>query len=219
MGGPCVLCAMVHLMICLLQSVVLADTLAVRTLPAPPAVDGSVSAAEYRGEPSVRLTTGAGTVQVWIARQGGALYVAATMPDSTFYWGDDLVVSLDPDGSGGAQPGDGDRQWYLRRLLDSSVVMTAASGRWMQPGAPAPMLGTTRAGEGWLVASQSSSTSWTIELRISEGLLARGARPRLALRTFNDAPQGWWSWPLPPSGTPAQRVERNPGLWITLDVR
>lgn len=166
---------------------------------------------------SLQIRTDAGDVSVRISRSAGFVSIAATLPDSTYYWGDDFVISVDPDGSGGPAPGDGDRQWYLRRTLDSSVVLTAANGRWMQPGVPTPMLGATRSGPDWDVSSSSTSSGWSVELRIRESALRREAR--IAFRTYNDAPQGWWSWPAPPAGMPAQRVERNPGLWIPLDTR
>jgi hypothetical protein len=43
--------------------------------------------------------------------------------------------------------------------------------------------------------------------------------PRIAFRTYNSGPRGWWSWPAPPAGTPAQRVERDPRLWALLSFR
>ncbi len=84
------------------------DSLDVRRLGRAPSFDGRVDAAEY-GAPSIRIPTAAGEVTAWLGRHDGYLYVAAVLPDSSFYWGDDLVVSIDPDGSGGSSPGDGDR--------------------------------------------------------------------------------------------------------------
>jgi hypothetical protein len=49
---------------------------------------------------------GRGEVRVWVVRAGGAIHVAAAIPDSTFYWGDDLVVSLDV-GAAETRPGRG----------------------------------------------------------------------------------------------------------------
>src|SRR4051794_9381598 len=119
------------------------DTLDVRTLARTPVLDGRVDDAEY-GAPAIRITTAAGEALVRVGRRDGYVYIAATLPDTSFYWGDDFVVSIDPDGSGGTNPGDGDRQWYLRRTLDSSAVFTAAGGRWETPGQRTPMLGATR---------------------------------------------------------------------------
>lgn len=191
----------------------LRDTIPVTELTRAPMLDGRADFREY-GVPSVEIPTAAGSVSVWVARAGGYLYIAASLPDSTFYWGDDLVISLDANGSGGAAPGEGDRQWYLRRLLDSSVVSLATNGRWQTPGQPETVLGSTRHHADWDVASASGSAGWSLELRIREQLFS--GTPRLAFRTYNNAPQGWWSSPTPPTGTPAQRVERNPDLWIPL---
>ena len=203
------------LLLCALCVSTPGDTVDVRRLDRAPAFDGRIADGEY-GTATIRLTTAAGVVSAWVARHDGYLYIAASLPDSTFYWGDDLVVSIDPDGSGGTAPGNGDRQWYLRRMLDSSVVSTASGGRWQTPGQPTPMLGAVRHRDDWEVASTSTTAGWAIELRIRESALSA---PRMALRTYNDAPQGWWSWPAPAAGTPAQRVERNPDSWTVLRLR
>jgi hypothetical protein len=198
---------------------IIADTVDVRELPRAPDVDGRADDAEY-GAPSIRLRTPQGEVRVWLGRRDGWLHVAAALPDSTFYWGDDFVVSIDPDGSGGATPGDGDRQWYLRRTLDSSVVHVAAGGRWYGPGAPPTSLGTTREHADWRVASTTNGAGWTVELRVRERVVRTGnSMPRLAVRTYDDRPHGWHAWPAPPEGTPPIRVERTPDLWATLRFR
>lgn len=145
-----------------------------------------------------------------------SMFVLATMPDTSFYWGDDFVVSLDVDGSGGKSPGDGDRQWYVRRDPDSSVVSTASGGRWAPPGFEPPKLGAARSGDGWAVSTSSDSASWSVHLRIARALL--GKKPRIAFRTYDDAPQGWWSWPAPREGERATLVERTPDRWIPLEV-
>lgn len=193
-----------------------------RVLQAAPALDGSADVREY-GAPSISFSTAAGLVNVWLARHGGWLYLAAEMPDSSYYWGDDFVVTLDPQGRGGEQLAIGSRQWYLRRTLDSSVVLEVTpetQGRWMAPGRPTHSIGAQRTGPDWEVASSSSSTGWTVELRIRAAAARVGtALPRLALRTYNDAPRGWWSWPGPPAGTPAQRVERTPALWEPINFQ
>jgi len=196
-----------------------ADTIDAATLRAAPVMDGRVAEREYGDQP-IRITTAAGVARVWLARHDGFVYIAAALPDSTFYWGDDFVVSLDANGSADASPQPGDRQWYLRRTLDSSIVSTAVSGRWNTPGQEPPMLGPVRRGEDWDVASSSSSSSWTVELRIRDAAFGASstAPPRIAFRTYNDGPNGWWSWPEPASGTPAQRVERSPQLWTPIRV-
>lgn len=139
----------------------LADTLNVSRLPLEPVLDGRVGAREY-GIPAVDLRTAAGDVHVWIGRMAANIYFAATIPDSTFHWGDDFVVSLDPNGSGGGSPGAGDQQWYLRRVLDSIVVALAENGRWYSQGHEPPMLGSSRHDADWDVASTSSSSERTI---------------------------------------------------------
>ena len=195
------------------------DSVPVQSLKTAPVIDGRVDEREY-GAPAVRITTTTGDVRVWIARHNGFVYVAAALPDTSFYWGDDFVVSLDADGSADTSPQTGDRQWYLRRTLDSSVVLSAQGGRWEAPGQNTPSLGSTRRGADWDVASTSNDTAWFVELRVRESSIKSGAgTPRIAFRTYNSNPRGWWSFPSPPNGTPAQRVERSPNLWLPLTWR
>jgi hypothetical protein len=104
------------------------SVVAIRPLPDVPLLDGRVEAAY--GAPTLRLSTAAGAVLVWVAQHG------------------DFVLSLDRDGSGGTRPGDGDRQWYLRRVLDSSVVSDAVRGAWDAPGVTPVSLGAVRKGQG-----------------------------------------------------------------------
>ena len=196
------------------------DTLNVGQLAAAPTLDGTVGEREY-GAPNVKLPTGAGIARIWVKRHASYVYIAAEFPDSTHYWGDDFVVSLDPAGDGGGTPGLGDRQWYLRRTLDSSIVTTVnEAGRWYSSGNQPAMLGPTRHGPDWDVASGSTRQKWSVELRIrSTAIKPDRAVPRIAFRTYNDEPTGWWSWPAPPSGIPAQRVERSPDLWAPMRLR
>ena len=188
-------------------------------LAADPVLDGRVGESEYRRFVMIQKwpktsVTEERNVRVWLGQRKDFLYIAAELPDSSYYWGDDFVVSFDPDGSAGGAPGDGDRQWYLRRDLDSSVVATAVAGRWTIPGHEPPPLGKKRHGDGWDVASTSSADSWTVELRIRSPRL--GPMPRIAFRTYDDSPQGWWSWPVPPDSLRTTVVERTPNLWVPL---
>ena len=192
------------------------SSIVVRRLAEAPVLDGHAEASY--GSPTLRLPAANGDVLVWIAVHGEFVFVAARIPDSTFYWGDDLVLSVDPDGSGGDRPGDGDRQWYLRRVLDSSVVSQAVNGTWRAPGRP-PTLGAARKGAGWEVATRSTPSEWSIELRLARADVQRcTARARVALRTYNDQPHGWWSWPAAPEGHTPTHVEGTPSLWIPLTL-
>ena len=107
---------MISLLFCALCLAAPSDSLDVRRLARAPMLDGRVGDAEY-GVSSIRIATTAGEVTAWVGRHDGYLYLAASLPDSSFDWGDDLVVSVDPDGSGGANPGDGHRQSAPRLAL------------------------------------------------------------------------------------------------------
>lgn len=182
----------------------------VQAVSEPPELDGIVVSNEY-GDSSAVISKANAPVVVRFARHESFVYIAATIPDTSYYWGDDFVISLDPDGSGGEGPGPADRQWYIRRMTDSSVVVTAdSSGRWYT-GQP-PMLGQSRSGPDWTLATTSAEKSWAVELRIDESLVTD--RTRIAFRTYDDNPHGWWSLPEPAEGQPPHRVERSPNQWL-----
>jgi len=205
---------------CVLAAPASPDTLTIPLRQAPPHLDGQLESNEY-GLAAIHLPTASGRVDIWLSRTPGWIHLAAFLPDTSFYWGDDLVISLDPDGSGGARPGAGDRQWYLRRVLDSTRIFVSSGGRWISAGQEPPALGPVRADPDWELAANSSHSGWTVELRIRQGAFATAstAPPRLGLRTYNDQPSGWWSWPEPPVGIPARRVEQTPDLWIPVRLR
>ena len=182
------------------------DTIRVRAAALPPTAIAAL------GEPSVRIPTGQGSAALWLLATTDSAFVVARIPDSTWYWGDDLVVSLDVEGDGGAAPGHDDFQWYLRRMLDSSVVYRGRGGRWEAPrGDPSWRLGPEREGGGWTVSSASDSAGWTVVLRLGPAWLA--SRPRVAFRIYDDSPGGWHAWPAPAAGKQGSGVERVPDLW------
>jgi hypothetical protein len=194
----------------------MADTLKAVPLPSAPTFDGTVTEREY-GVPALQFTTAVGVARVWMGRHDDYLYIAAVLPDSTVDWSDDFVVSLDPLGRGDASPNGGDRQWYLRRILDKSVVVVAQPDGWYSSGHRPTVLGATRHHPDWDIASTSSSAGWMVELRIRLNVVKPGpGAPRIAFRTYNNQPSGWWSWPMPPDGVPPQHVEQRPDLWIPL---
>ena len=198
-----------------------ADTLRVREMTAgSPRFDGVVSEGEY-GAPSITLATAQGGVMIWAVRRGDTAYVAARMTDSTFYWGDDLVVSLDPLGDRTPGPGHDDTQWYLRRVLDSSVVNRGRHGRWMAPSDdPDWRLGKERSGDGWEVRSSSDGTGWSVELKLPLLWFAddTGRRATIAFRSYDDSPHAWYSWPAPLPGERPTKVEMTPVQWAVVVV-
>jgi len=199
----------------------LADTLVVRRAERIPVFDGRASREEY-GDPAATIVTRAGTVTIWARRVDGVVYLAALLPDSTFYWGDDFVISLDPVGDGTPAPGHDDVQWYFRRTLDSSVVFSGRHGRWMSPGDdPNWRLGVRRSLEqGWEVRSTSWASGWSVELRLDLAWLAGDGtgRPAIAFRTYNDAPGGWWTWPVAADLRQPTELERRPDRWALVEA-
>ena len=169
------------------------------------------------GPPQVRLRTGQGTALVWLQRANDTVVVTAVIPDSTPYWGDDFVLSLDIGGDGATAPQHDDFQFYFRRMPDSSVIFRGRNGRWEPPrGDPDWRLGKDRAGGGWEVACSSDPRSWRLRLRLDPAWLAgeNGRLPRIALRIYDDAPAGWFSWPGPGPKLPATLVEQDPSRWV-----
>ena len=194
------------------------DTLQIRSIAQPPAPGRTVDSAGY-GPPHLRLRTRQGTALVWLFRSADTFFVAASVPDSTPYWGDDFVLSIDTRGDGGANPQHDDFQWYLRRALDSSVIFRGRNGRWEAPkGDPDWRLRRERSGGGWEVSARDGPHGWSLLLRLDPAWLlgAAGRLPRIAFRVFDDNPQGWFAWPLP-QGTPQpSSVEGIPELWAPI---
>jgi hypothetical protein len=190
------------------------DTVAVRLVESVPADAGS--SAKALGEPSLRISTGQGAASIWLLRTRDSAFVLARIPDSTHYWGDDLVISLDVSGDRGTVPGHDDFQWYFRRALDSSVVYRGRGSRWEAPrGDPDWRLGASREGGGWTVGSRSDSAGWWLVLRLDGAWLQgeAGRRPGIAFRVYDDSPSGWFAWPAPAGGRQPAGVEGVPDLW------
>ena len=190
------------------------DTAPVRLVESAPADAGSSAAA--LGEPALRLGTGQGAASIWLLRTRDSAFVVARIPDSTYYWGDDLVISLDLSGDRGTVPGHDDFQWYFRRSLDSSVVYRGRGGRWEAPrGDPDWRLGPSREGGGWTVNSRSEAAGWSLVLRLDAAWLdgEAGRRPGVAFRIYDDSPSGWFAWPVRADGRQPSSVERVPDLW------
>jgi hypothetical protein len=193
------------------------DTLKIRSVPHPPPPDIKIDSAVL-GKPSVRIRTGQGTALVWLLHAADTVFIAASILDSTPYWGDDFVVSLDTRGDGAPSPQHDDFQLDFRRVLDSSVVYRGRSGRWEPPrGDPDWRLGTERSGGGWEVSGDNEAKGWSVLVRLDPAWLEgeNGGLPRIAFRIYDDAPSGWFAWPLP-RGTAPTMVERTPALWAPL---
>jgi len=199
----------------------LSDTIIVRplSLHAPPSLNDNPA---VLGSPQVQLKTGQGRVSVWLFRWRDTVFVRASIPDSTPYWGDDFVISLDTRGDAAPTPQHDDFQWYFRRAIDSSVVYRGRDGRWQPPrDDPDWRLGRERSGGGWQVDAAVERTGWTLLLRLEPGWLSgeAGSLPRIAFRTYDDAPAGWFSWPVAPPPLPATTVEQSPARWARLRLR
>jgi hypothetical protein len=191
------------------------DTIVIRTLDRVP-LPGEVGDSGRYGRPQVRIPTGQGTALVWLVRSADTVFVSATIPDSTAYWGDDFVLSLDTRGDAAASPQHDDFQFYFRRVLDSSVVFRGRNGRWEPPrGDPDWRLGAERAGGGWEVSARDGPGGWSLLLRLDPAWFAGegNRRPRLAFRIYDDAGNGWYAWPFPPGAGAPTAVERAPFLW------
>jgi hypothetical protein len=192
-----------------------ADTLEIRSIERPPLPGGAIDPGRL-GSPQIRLRTRQGTALVWLLRAADTVFIAASIPDSSPYWGDDFVLSLDTQGDGAPTPQHDDFQWYFRRVLDSSVVFRGRNGRWEPPrNDPDWRLGADRAGGGWEVSIHDDRDGWSLLLRLDPAWLkgAKGRLPRMAFRIYDDAPPGWYAWPPARGTAPPTTVERTPSLW------
>ena len=191
------------------------ETLLIRTIERPPPPGVAADSARY-GDPQVRIPTRQGTALVWLLRASDTVFVAASVPDSTPYWGDDFVLSLDTRGDGAPSPQHDDFELYFRRVLDSSVVYRGRNGRWQPPrDDPDWRLGSDRAGGGWEVSAWDGAQGWSILVRLDPAWFAgeAGRMPRVAFRIYDDSPSGWYAWPAPQDVTPPS-VEQMPGVWV-----
>jgi hypothetical protein len=196
------------------------DTLRIPPASQAPVFDGRADSAEY-GAPSIELSRPTGAVRLWVRNYQGQVYIAAFLPDSTFYWGDDLVISLDTGGDRAGGPQHDDFQWYFRRTLDSSVVFRGDAGKWRAPrDDPEWRLGQEREGGGWEVRSVSTRAGWSLELRLDAEYFHEAGRrkPGLAFRVYDDDPHGWVAWPAAPGIRQPTEVERRPDLWAVVEL-
>lgn len=195
----------------------LADTLRVKAAMTPPVFDGRATAAEW-GTPSCLIQRPGGMVRLWLVRWEENEYLAAEIEDSTYYWGDDLVISLDTQGDASPAPGHDDFQWYFRRMIDSSVVFRGVAGKWQPPrDDPDWRLGKERDGGGWEVRAEDRPTGWSLELKLDQAYFHEakaGALPRIAFRVFDDSPQGWYIWPQAAGAVQPTMLERRPDWWV-----
>ena len=193
------------------------DTLRVRLvdgLPRP------ALAAAALGQPMLRI--GADRAAVWLVRAGDTVALYAAIRDAEPSPQDELVVSLDVSGDGGAAPGHDDFQWRLRRVLDSSVVNRGRAGRWTPPrDDPDWRLGAEREGGGWSVEAAETEEGWCVALRLDPAFLAgeEGRAPALALRLYDGKPGGWHAWPAARNGAHPTSVEQVPSFWAPLESR
>ncbi len=191
------------------------DTVRISTARTAPTFDGRAIRSEY-GPPALTLTTAQGAASVWLVRVADTVFLAARISDATYYWGDDFVVSIDPLGDRTPGPGHDDTQWYLRRMLDSSVAYQGRHGRWMPPGDdPDWRLGSKREEGGWEVRSASDSSGWSVELKLPVEWFgdSTGRRAAIAFRIYDNAPHAWYAWPAPGAGERPTMVEREPARW------
>lgn len=194
-----------------------ADTLRIRPVARPPSVRQAIDTTTL-GQPQIRFRTGQGLASLWLLRASDTLFVAARIHDSTRYWTDELVMSLDTHGDGSAAPDHDDFQWCLRRVIDSSIVFRGRNGHWEPPrGDPDWRLGSARSGGGWEISTADATNAWTILLRLDPAWLKEADRPpRIAFRVYDNAPQGWFAWPVVKGIPLAVEVERTPSLWAPI---
>jgi hypothetical protein len=193
------------------------DTLRIHALAHPPSINQVLDTTSL-GTPQIQLRTHHGLASLWVLRANDTLFIAASIPDTTPYWGDELVLSLDTHGDGSPAPDHDDFQWWFRRMTDSSVVFRGRSGRWEPPrGDPDWRLGSAREGGGWELSSGGGRNRWTILLRLDPAWLKESNQPpRIAFRVYDNAPQGWFSWPVVKGIPSPVEVERTPSLWIPM---
>ena len=203
-------------MLLLALQLALPDTLRIREIDQPLPVAAIIDSVSL-GSPQVRIQTGQATALVWLLRARDTVFVAASIPDSTAYWGDDFVISFDTSGDAAESPQHDDFQLYFRRVIDSSVVYRGRNGRWQPPrDDPDWRLGAERSGGGWTVSAREQRSRWSLLVRLDPAWFRGGGRrpARVAFRVYDDSPGGWYAWPPPHRPVEAKTVENSPTLWV-----
>lgn len=80
-----------------------------------PVIDGTISPGEWEDVDPITFNNAQGEIKVYVKQNDTMLFFASNIQDSSFYWGDDIVIGLDTDYNGGNHPQTDDIQLYLLR--------------------------------------------------------------------------------------------------------
>ncbi|UCE37216.1 MAG: right-handed parallel beta-helix repeat-containing protein [Thermoplasmata archaeon] len=158
---------------------------------ATPTIDGVISPGEWDDANSIRFYNAQGEINVYLKHDDDTLYFMSHIIDSTYYWGDDIVIGIDTEHNGELHPQPDDYQFYIRRDVSTSEINRGSGSGWES----VPV--DEWAGEVWNETSSDAST-WTAELSISYSFLniidcdqVMG----IEFRSYDDNPEGLFNWP------------------------
>ncbi|UCF07628.1 MAG: MBL fold metallo-hydrolase [Thermoplasmata archaeon] len=170
-----------------------------------PIIDGAISPGEWDGADFIRFYNDQGEINVYYKHDGSALYFMSQIVDSTYYFGDDIVIGIDTEHNGGTDPQVDDFQFYILRDVSSSQINRGTGTGW-----------NSVPDEEWAGevnnATSSDASGWIMEISISYAFLnITAARDVMGIefRSYDDDPQGWFNWPSDGS-------EMSPDSWADL---
>jgi len=156
-----------------------------------PSIDGIISPGEWDDANSIMFFNDQGEINMYFKHNDTTLYFMSHIVDSTYYWGDDIVIDIDTEHNGELHPQPDDYQFYIRRDVNTSEINRGSGSGWE------PVPEGEWAGLVWNETS-SDATTWTAELSISYTFLNLTAGDQIMgiqFRSYDDNPQGWYNWP------------------------
>ncbi|UCE74707.1 MAG: right-handed parallel beta-helix repeat-containing protein [Methanomassiliicoccales archaeon] len=156
-----------------------------------PIVDGTISSGEWDDANFIMFFNDQGEINVSFKHNDTTLYFMSHIVDSTYYWGDDIVIGIDTEHNGELHPQPDDYQFYIRRDVSTSEINRGSGSGWE------PVPEEEWAGHVFNETSSDAET-WTAELSISFEFLNITDGDEIMgieFRSYDDNPMGWFNWP------------------------
>jgi parallel beta-helix repeat protein len=170
-----------------------------------PSIDGVISPGEWDDADSFMFFNDQGEIRIYFKHDDSSLYFMSDIVDSTYYWGDDIVIGIDTEHNGGTSPQSDDYQFYIMREVTNSEIRRGTGSGWESV--------PVNEWAGHVINETSSNaTTWIAEISISYAFLniVDGEQIMgIELRSYDNDPQDWYNWP-------ADGLEDDPMTWANM---